>query len=345
MSEAGDYKPAPHWTGYDFKTAKAAHGTTVGRSYSDAVSKDVKPHDCVPPSITTDAESPVVIVLDDTGSMGDWPATIKGKFPYVEHEGKEYLGDEMRVSFAFVGDAFSDKFALQVKPFLDGPDWPSALEGDEALILEGGGGGSSEESYDLAALYYARNCHMPNATRKPILIFIGDEGVYNFIDKTAAKEWAHVDVETPITPKKVFDELMGKFSVYIIRKPYGTTFENSRSNSDIRIQEQWEDLIGAGHVVSLPNAERVVDVIFGIFAKETDRIDYFRDELSDRQMKDVDGPEKIEIVMESLKPAHAGVSPKKKTDGKSISKTSGGPRSISLLDEEDPELLDEIGDF
>lgn len=360
MSESGDYVPAPHWKGHDFKTAKQAKTSVVGRSYGDAVSKGVGSQDCVPPSITTDAESCVVFGLDCTGSMGDWPGTIEGKFPYFESEGKEYLGDGMRVSFCFIGDAFSDKFPLQVRPFLDGADWAKVLgktdkngnpippppgEEKELLILEGGGGGSGEESYDLAALYYARNCHMPDVIRKPIFIFIGDEGIYNFVDKQAAKEWAHCDLDGRMTPKQAFEELREKFSVYVIRKPYNST-SNNRSESEIKIQNQWEQLLGADHVVSLPNAERVVDVIFGILAKEEDRIEYFQQELADRQMKDVDGPEKIDIVMTSLKPAHATKAPTKslKRDGKSISKSSGGPKSISLLDDS-PDILDELGNF
>jgi len=359
MSESGDYTPAPHWKGYDFKSAKAAHNTVVGRSYGDASASGVGATDCVKSEITTDCEAPVVICLDDTGSMGDWPATISGKLPYIEHEGKEYLGDGMRVSFCFVGDVFSDKWPLQVRSFLDGPQWPDVLgktdkngksvppepgKENDLLILEGGGGGSSQESYDIAALYYARNCHMPNAIRKPIFIFIGDEGIYNFVDGTAAKRWAHCDIDGHLSPEKVFDELKEKFSVYIIRKPY-ECYSNDRSDSDRRIQAQWEKMIGEENVISLPNAERVVDVIFGIFANEVDRIEYFEEELKDRQLKDIDGPEKVDIVMTSLKPAHGGKKrTAKKMGDKSITEMSGGPKSISLLDDS-PYIMDALGDF
>jgi hypothetical protein len=333
MSEAADYKPAPHWKGHDFKSAKAAVRDRVGRTYDDAVRAGVTVADCVPKEIETDCEAPVVFVLDDTGSMGPWPAVIKAKFAYFEDEAKEYLGDDMRVSFCFVGDAFSDTYPLQVRSFLDGPEWPAVLDegGQNALILEGGGGGTSQESYDLAALYYARNCHMPKATRKPLLIFIGDEGLYNFVDREAASTWAHVDVQDRPKIEDIFEELKAKFSVYIVRKPY-QSYDNNRSESDIRIQSQWEKLLGEDHVVSLPNAERVVDVIFGIFAAETDRVEYFEDELVDRQSKDDDGDEKIGIVMDAVKSIHDDSRPK--SDGsKSVSVASGGDKSISLLDD------------
>jgi hypothetical protein len=191
----------------------------------------------------------------------------------------------------------------------------------------------------MAALYYARNVEMPKAIRKPILIFVGDEGLYNFVDKGKAKEYAHVDLDKTLSVEEVFAELNEKYSVYIIRKPYQCS-SNSRGASDIRIENQWIKLIGDDHVFGLPEAERVVDVIFGILAKETGRLDYFEKELKDRQGKDKDGDHKIAVVMKSLnsilvdskaKPAVA-----KRDATKSVTKRKkkeeGLSKSISLLD-------------
>lgn len=93
MSEAGDYTPAPCWSGHNFKSARRAYDDVVDRSYNDAVSKGVDRGDLVPDSLTTDCEAPLVIVCDVTGSMGEWPATIFSKLPYLEFEAKEYLGE------------------------------------------------------------------------------------------------------------------------------------------------------------------------------------------------------------------------------------------------------------
>jgi hypothetical protein len=189
---------------------------------------------------------------------------------------------------------------------------------------------------------------MPNAIRRPILIFVGDEGVYNFVDKDAAQKWAHTTLDTRVTPESVFNELKAKFSVYIIRKPYGYPKANNEpSDQDRTIQAQWERLLNDGgdnHVVSLPDPKRVVDVIYGILAKEADRVDYFEKELKDRQMKhpddpskvDPNGPSKIEAVLKAVKPIHEpSKAASKASDGKSKSRGSGGLKSISLLDESD----------
>lgn len=342
MSESGDYSPAEHWSGYDFATARRTYDDHVRTSYTAAVKANVIAESLVEDELVCESESPIVIACDVTGSMGDWPATIFSKLPYLEHEGKEYLGQDMQISFCAIGDAFSDKYPLQVQPFVDGDKLEASLK---KLVIEGGGGCTSQESYDFSALYYSRNCKFPNAIKKPIFIFIGDEGLYSFIDKEKAENIVKVkfddDDDKKINIESVFKTLKSKFNVYIIRKPYNTN-SNTPSEADTRIQNQWTELLGEDHVVSLPQADRVVDVIFGILAKETGRIEYFEQELSDRQLKDKDGKEKVDIVMRSLHTMHK-LDPKslKKLPGpkdvKSITrkKSTIGKRSISLLDDDD----------
>lgn len=326
MSESGDYDPGP-WKGYDFRSARASYDKHVGRSYDAAVSKNVGKTDLIVESLKTNSQSPLVIACDVTGSMGDWPATIFSKLPYLDLEGKTYLGEDMEISFAAVGDMFSDKYPLQVRPFCSGTDMKTKLE---ELVIEGGGGGSTQESYDLAALYYAKNCEMPNAV-KPIFIFIGDEGLYDFVAEDGASTYCKVVLEGVRTSmEQVFADLQQKFSVYLIRKPYGSS-GNSFNSTDDRITKQWAKLIGDDHICALPDAARVVDVIFGILAKETGKIDYFKKEITDRQEKD-----KVNVVMKSLMSIHLKNLPAPRsasiTRRKNIDDDTDLPMSKSLLD-------------
>lgn len=324
MSESGDYDPGP-WTGYDFNSARSAYDVHVGRSYVDAVKASVKAENLIPESIETQSESPVVVAIDVTGSMGDWPKTIFSKLPYLDLEGKEYLGTDMEISFAGVGDMFSDNYPLQIQPFCSGKDMEDALK---KLIIEGNGGGQYMESYDLPALYYSRNVSMPNAIR-PIFIFIGDEGLYDFVDRTGAKDCAKVDINKRISVKEIIDELKTKFAVYLVRKPYSRSSSNEYSTLDEKIQKQWEDLLGEDHICLLPDPNRVVDVIFGIFAKETGKNDYFKDEITARQKED-----QVKVVMKSLMTINRPAKSKKsinKSQSITHSKSSGKPTK-SLLD-------------
>jgi hypothetical protein len=301
VAETADYDPGD-WKGYDFKSARAHYDAHVGRSYGDAISKKIDAKALIPEAVKTESTSPVVICCDVTGSMGSWPATIFSKLPYLDLEGKEYLGEDMEICFAAVGDIFSDQYPLQVRPFTTGTAMKDELE---KLVIEGNGGGQYMESYDIAAHFFAENCEMPKAVR-PIMVFIGDEGLYEFLDMDGAEKWCGSKPQSRMDVKQVFAALKRKFTVYLIRKPYGSssTDRNSMSDLDLRIQKQWEDLLGEDHVCILPNADRVVDVIFGILARETNRIDYFEDELKDRQGKDADGAAKIEVVLKSLHSVH-----------------------------------------
>lgn len=289
MAETADYSPGD-WKGHDFKDARKAYDSHVGRSYGDATRAGKAAGDLFPSVLKTPCSAPVIVACDVTGSMGDWPATMFSKLPYLDIEGKTYLGPDMHLSFAAIGDHKSDKYPFQARPFTTGVKLADQLK---ELVIEGGGGGNACESYELAALYFARNVEMPNAT-KPILIFIGDEAMEDFITKADARAHVKVEIEgAKIDTKAVFAELHRKYSVYGIRKKYTSGTEEPR------IHKQWCDLIGADRIAMLQSADRVVDVIFGIFARETDQIDYFRKEIEGRQE-----PDKVDTVYKSLKTIH-----------------------------------------
>lgn len=318
MSESGDYDPGP-WQGDDFKSAKATYDAHVGRSYDAAVSKKVTAVSKIENQLRTNSPAPVVIVCDVTGSMGEWPAVIFSKLPYLDIEGKTYLGKDMKISFAAVGDVYSDQYPLQVRPFAEGLELKTRLS---ELIIEKNGGGQQKESYDVAALYYARKCQLENAVN-PIMIFIGDEGLYETVDVDLTKAKCAFDELEKISTAKVFEELKRKFSVYLVWKAYSAD-DGSSVNSTIR--KQWEALLGEDHVCTLADASRVVDVIFGIFAKETGKIDYFKKEITGRQTT-----AQVNTVMKSLATVHripAGKS-LKKLPYASVSRSRKGDDEIS----------------
>ncbi len=304
-------------------TARRTYDAHVGRSYSDARVAGKTAKDCVPASLTTESVGPLVIVCDVTGSMGDWPATMFSKLPYLDHEAGDYLGSDKAICFAAVGDANGDEYPLQVQQFGEGAALKKALL---SLIIEGHGGGQIMETYELAALYFARNVAMPKAV-SPILIFIGDEAPYDVVIPEQAEEFAHVALQKRLRTKDIFDELMTKFSVYLVRKPYHIMDGNAVSDEDRRIHRQWANLIGEDRIADLPVAERVVDVIFGILAKEADRVDDFRKEIEDRQR-----PDQVRTVYKSLETIHRPKSLKKLPAGRSVlHRTTGGDRSKPML--------------
>jgi len=291
MAESADYDPGD-WRGYSFKDAQATYTADAGRGYQEAVQTGVEVSSLVPPFIESMAQRPLIIIFDVTGSMGQWPAVGFGKLPYLDKECPWYLGTDMQISFFAVGDDhMGDKFYLQVRPFASGLALVNHLK---ELKIEGGGGGDKMESYEMAALYCNQNVRTPNAVaEKPIIIFVGDEGLHSEVLASKAKD-VHIDVgrRTRIPTDEIMRELVDKFAVYIIRKEYG-------DSQEANIQKQWEDYLGADHVKNLDDPERVVDVIFGCLAQETGRLGYFKTEMEGRQTE-----AQCAVVFRSLKTEH-----------------------------------------
>jgi hypothetical protein len=311
----GDYDPGP-WKGWDFKSARAAYDATAGRSYASAMSPggmgSKKLEDLVPKLLKTDSPSPVIIAVDVTGSMREWPKVIFEKLPVVDLGLKDYL-DKPEVSFMAIGDCYSDQYPLQVQPFGKGKDLAGNLE---KLIIEGNGGGQVQESYDLAAVYATHHVQMPNAV-KPIFIYIGDEGIYPHVDKDAAAKWARTDIEGWLGTKDALKMLKKRFSVYCIRKPYDSTGD-AMSGTDKGIHQQWTDYLGPGRVAILSEPRRVVDVILGLVAYDTGNMDGFRTELTERQTA-----AQVKTVMKSLKAIGGGDPLALPDPNKSVTKKAG----------------------
>lgn len=297
MAESADYDPGP-WKGHDFKQARASYDADAGRGYANAARSGKKANDLIEPSVSTLCTGPLVVICDVTSSMQEWPATIFSKLPYLDHEVRDYLGPETEICFAAIGDAHKGSdYPLQVRSFAKGTELKSRLD---ELIREGKGGGGGDETYELAALYFATQCEMPNAVT-PICIFIGDEHPYSEVYKTQAKKYVGITLEENTIPTaEVFAQLREKFSVYLVRKPYREIGEGKTSLEDEQNLKLWGELIGDDHIATLPAADRVVDVIFGILAHETGRVDDFKAEIEGRQE-----PGQVKTVYKSLATIHA----------------------------------------
>lgn len=298
MSEAGDYNPSG-WAGHDFNSARASYRSYVNDSYSKAVKSGVTTKDVLPESVTTESSCPVVVVVDETGSMGEWPSTIFSKLPYLEHEAKtEYRGEDVEFSFGAFGDAnCPETYPVQARPFANGKDLKIRLG---ELVHEHGGGSQVHETSELELLYYARNCHMPKAITDPLLILITDEMPYDSVTKDLAQK-AHVKLEKAISVEEIVKEVQKKFALYIVLKPYNKS-SGDKDSENTEIRRIWAKLVGEDHIAPLSDPGRVVDVIFGIMAKETNKVAYFRNEIEDRQKGD---RKKIDPVYTSLRTIHA----------------------------------------
>jgi len=326
MSESGDFDPGP-WRGHDFGDAYKHYDRHVGRSYVEARSESRPKVSVLEATIATKSKNPLIIVQDVTGSMDEWPKVIFSKLPYLELEAREYLGNDLEIAFGAFGDAMAnDTYPAQMRPFTSGTDLKTRME---ELVIEKKGGDGLSESAELMALYCLHNVIMENAVR-PVLIIITDEKPYTAISVDQAAV-VGVKLDKRTTTKDVFRKLCLKFSVYLVRKPYGRGWDrNAMSEEDKEVKTAWLELLDADHICDLPDPSRVVDVIFGILANETGRDEYFRTELEGRQ-KD----EQVKTVYRSLASIHDASASAAKRSGASVMRSLDtnrpGKRSKKLL--------------
>lgn len=232
-------------TSYNVSVGTASHGRSYSRGTDKTFSGTTKVHKDVLPSgelrVSTDAKHPIVIALDVTGSMGENAKIMFDKMPmfWGQLEQKNYLSDAA-VSFAAVGDAYTDEAPLQITQFEKGIKIHPWLK---KIWLEGAGGGQTMESYDLAALFYTTRCSVPNMEHG-FFFFIGDENFYPELDGQ------------PTIP--IFKNLVGMFDTFFLHQEYGY-------GEDARIIADWRKVLGE-RLIILREPKSIVDIMIGLIA-------------------------------------------------------------------------------
>eukprot|EP01062_Namystynia_karyoxenos_P023138 TRINITY_DN188_c2_g1_i1.p1 TRINITY_DN188_c2_g1~~TRINITY_DN188_c2_g1_i1.p1 ORF type:complete len:422 (+),score=162.43 TRINITY_DN188_c2_g1_i1:80-1267(+) len=202
---------------------------------------------------------PIVIAVDVTGSMGDWSKVMYDKLPmfFGQLLMQGYLS-RPAISFAGVGDAFTDTAPLQVGEFAEG----SAIDQTVTkLFLEGQGGGQNHESYELTAYFYARRCMLDlPAGKKGWFFFTGDEGFYPKVRKDQVAKFVGENESADLDSAQIFRELRQNFHVFLLHKAFFDVETNER------LVAMWKEELGASRVLEVPEAKAVVDVMLGAIA-------------------------------------------------------------------------------
>ena len=169
--------------------------------------------------------TPLAILMDITESRGDDVEIMFGKVPRLI--GKTYergLVSDPTISYCFVGDANSDLAPLQVGQFEAGNKLDRVLS--ELAWLEKGGGGTGQESYQLAAYFYAFKVVADafKHGRKGYCFITGDEAPYPTVGKAEVERIIGDKVERDIPTTKIFSKLQEKFHTFFIfiEKPWET---------------------------------------------------------------------------------------------------------------------------
>ena len=230
--------------------------------------------------IKSEAKSPIIIVLDVTGSNKDFAKLVYDKFPmfYGELEQKGYLED-FDICICAVGDMASrsndldgDSYPIQISDFAKGIEIDSWIE---KLVLEGGGGGQEMESYELMAHYFINNAEFASDAT-PMLFYIGDEAPYPKVKPVQAKRIG-IPIEAEYDP---FPQLNEKFkdNVYIVLNRYcGDDYVPA-------ITQAWERRLRKGNLLKIEKDDEksVVDIILGAIAMQTETIEEYELDMRSR---------------------------------------------------------------
>lgn len=211
--------------------------------------------------------TPIAVIFDVTGSMGRVPRVLQEKLPQLLGvlQRKGYVEDP-QILFGAVGDAYSDRLPLQIGQFESDNRMDETLAN---IVLEGGGGGGNHESYELAAYYLARHAELDaNARgRKGYLFLIGDERVYDRIDRQQVERLIGDKLQEDLSTEQVFAELREKFEVFFLfaaqggYQPEGVLWQRA-GGYGVRGGRvcYWRDLLGQNAMI-LDDAEAVCELI------------------------------------------------------------------------------------
>lgn len=196
--------------------------------------------------------TPIIIAVDETGSMGILAETIIKKglgeiiFGIYEHKPVS----DPHILVAGVGDAYSDRAPFQ----------PSQFEADlklltpqiEKIWLERNGGGNGGESYLLTWYFAAYKTKVDSAikrNKKGYIFTIGDEPPHMTLTKQQIKTIFGDDVEADLDAHELLEAAKQFYEVFHI-KVTPTRYEKKR----------WTELLGE-RVIDVENIDEIGNII------------------------------------------------------------------------------------
>ena len=206
---------------------------------------------------------PIILALDETGSMGKIPEyLVREGLPHMMSNIIERGVPDPSVLFLAIGDHKSDRHFLQVGQFESGDEeldtWLTRM------YPEGNGGGNGGESYSLA-WYYAANHTSTDSFekrgKKGFLFTVGDEPCHQTIPASAIKELMGENPERSFSDVELLTAAQKMYNVYHLHIMEGYTGYRSLS--------YWKELLGE-NCVEVEDYRNVHKIIAQIVVDNTE---------------------------------------------------------------------------
>ena len=244
--------------------------------------------------LSSTAANVVMVSLDVTGSMQEWPQEIFKRLPLLYVDLVRYFGsDDVEVLFIAHGDASgSDRYPIQVGRFARGPDLDAILA---SLEREGGGSGrqSERESHELVAYHLVERIDTRSA-QNVFAFFVTDEAGYDAVDADQVDRLLGAPVNRELVRTK---DVLARLSVSA--DVYAVVCDTKTYNHPIA-PEWWRGMLGREHVLILDDARRIVDVLLGVVAGRVGKDREFDLDLTKRQRDMRFGRDNIANVQKTL---------------------------------------------
>lgn len=193
--------------------------------------------------------TPIVVLFDDTGSMGHVPMILQKKLPdlFGLLLRKGYVTDP-QILMGAVGDADYDQVPLQVGQF----ESDNKIDDQLRLLFLEGGGGDGRESYELSA-YFVANHTVTDAWekrgKKGYFFIIGDDKNKPVLQGKHIARVLGDSVQADVEIADIYRDVQERWETfYIAVKPaYGA-------------EDHWRKLLGQ-HVLKLEDPAAVCELI------------------------------------------------------------------------------------
>jgi len=197
---------------------------------------------------------PIIIGLDETGSMGSIPENlIKNKLGKLMNVLIGNGVSDAEICFLGIGDHYTDESPLQVGQFETDTD---ALDKCLTSIhLEGHGGGNGGESYGLAWLFGARHTSTDSFEKRSIKGFIftiGDEWVHQTIEAPFLKDYMGYKEATDVSIVDLLEEAKKTYNVFHIHCNDGSYTSS--------VSDKWKGLLKENLII-VDDSDTIAEVI------------------------------------------------------------------------------------
>ena len=233
----------------DLTSSKGYASKSADAIFSRSMSSDMTPlnlgireardSDAHPESV------PIMVFLDETGSMGRIPELIvKDKLGALINTIIDNGVEHPQILFGAIGDHISDRHPLQVGQFESGTEeldnWLTQM------YLEGYGGGQNMESYLLAWLVAGRHTSIDSFEKrneKGFLFTIGDEMSWDNVSANKLKDMMGYPQGEDVTDKQLLEEAQRLYHVYHIH------INETSYRDDPQVLGYWKKMLGERLIV------------------------------------------------------------------------------------------------